>query len=67
MQFEVVNLGSDITPQNINLGKNCPPEERQVIHQVIQRIKDIFTWTYEDLKTYDTNIHTTYHSHETPN
>jgi hypothetical protein len=28
MQFEVVNLGSDIAPQNVNLGKNCSPEER---------------------------------------
>jgi hypothetical protein len=26
MQFEVVNMGTNTTPQNINLGKNCSPK-----------------------------------------
>jgi hypothetical protein len=39
MQFEVVNLGTSTTPQNINLGKNCSPDERQILHQVIQGIQ----------------------------
>jgi hypothetical protein len=28
MQFEVVSLGMNTIPQNINLGKNCCPEEK---------------------------------------
>jgi hypothetical protein len=37
MQFEVVNLGTNTTPQNINLGKNCSPEEKQILHKIIPR------------------------------
>jgi hypothetical protein len=29
MHFEVVKLGRSATPQNINMGKNCSPNERQ--------------------------------------
>jgi hypothetical protein len=56
MQFEVINLGSDNTPQNINLGKKCSLEERQAFIKLFKEYKDIFTWTYDDLKTYNTKI-----------
>jgi ribonuclease HI len=56
LQFETVNLGSEFSPQNVNLGKNCSPEERQAYIKLFKEYKDIFTWMYEDLKTYDTNI-----------
>jgi hypothetical protein len=56
MQFEVINLGTNNTPQNINLGKNCSSEERQAFIKLFKEYKDIFSWTYDDLKTYDTNI-----------
>jgi hypothetical protein len=56
MQFEVVNLGTSTTPQNINLGKNCSPEEKQSYIKLFKEYKGIFTWTYEYLKTYDTKI-----------
>jgi hypothetical protein len=56
IQFEIVNLGSEFSPQNVNLGKNCSPEERKAYIKLFKEYKDIFAWTYEDLKTYDTNI-----------
>jgi hypothetical protein len=56
MQFEVINMGSDNTPHNINLGKKCSPEERQAFIKLFKEYKDIFSWTYDDLKTYDTKI-----------
>jgi hypothetical protein len=56
MQFEVINLGSEKIPQTINLGKKCSPEERQAFIKLFKEYKDIFSWTYDDLKTYDTNI-----------
>jgi hypothetical protein len=56
MQFEVVNLGTNTMPQNINLGKNCSPEEKQSYIKLFKEYKDIFSWTYEDLKMYDTKI-----------
>jgi hypothetical protein len=42
MQFEVVNLGTSTTPQNINLGKNCSPDERQYYIKLFKEYKDIF-------------------------
>jgi hypothetical protein len=43
-------------PQNINLGKNCSPEEKQSYIKLFKEYKDVFSWTYEDLKMYDTRI-----------
>jgi hypothetical protein len=56
MQFEVINLGTNNTPQNINLERIVPLEERQAFIKLFKEYKDIFSWTYDDLKTYDTNI-----------
>ena len=56
MQHELVNLGSEAEPKYVNLGKCCSPGERFKFIQFFQQYKDIFTWTYEDLKTYDTHI-----------
>jgi hypothetical protein len=43
-------------PQNINLGKNFSLSERQAFIKLFNKYKDIFAWTYDDLKSYDTNI-----------
>jgi hypothetical protein len=56
MQYETIKLGSNISPQNVNLGKNCSLEERHAYIKLFKEYKDIFTWTYEYLKKYDTNI-----------
>ena len=54
--YEAMNLGTKQNPQNINLGKNCKHVERSVFMKLFKEFKDVFTWTYEDLKTYDTKI-----------
>jgi hypothetical protein len=56
MQYEVINLGTDQNPQNINLGINCSPSERNAFIKLFKEYKDIFAWTYDDLKVYDTKI-----------
>jgi len=56
MQFEVINLGTNTIPKNVNLGKNFSPPERQYFIKLFKEYKDIFAWTYDDLNTYDTNI-----------
>ena len=56
MQYELVNLGSKAKPKYVNLGKFCSPGERCKFIQLFQQYKDIFAWTYEDMKTYDTCI-----------
>ena len=40
----------------MNLGKFCSPAERDKFISLFKQYKDVFAWTYEDLKTYDTSI-----------
>ena len=54
--YEVVNLGTEHNPKNINLGKNYTHAERTTFIKMFREFKDIFAWTYEDLKTYDAKI-----------
>ena len=54
--YEFVNLGIEQEPKNINLGKNCTSAEKAAFMKLFKEYKDIFAWTYEDLKTYDTKI-----------
>ena len=54
--YEVVNLITEHNPKNINLGKNYTHAEREAFMKLFREFKDVFTWTYGDLLTYDTNI-----------
>ena len=54
--YEAVNLGTEQDPKNINLAKNCTSTEKATFMKLFREYKDIFTWTYEDLKMYDTKI-----------
>ena len=56
LQFELINLGIEIEPKYVNLGKCCFPGEINKFISLFKQYKDVFSWTYEDLKTYDTNI-----------
>jgi hypothetical protein len=54
--YDAINLGTEHDPKNINLENNCTSVERAAFMKLFREYKDIFTWTYEDLKTYDTKI-----------
>jgi hypothetical protein len=54
--YEAVNLGTEQDPKNINLGKNCTFAEKAAFVKLFREYKDIFAWTYQDLKTYDMKI-----------
>ena len=56
MQYELINLGTEAEPKYVNLGKCCLLGETSWLINLFQQYKDIFAWTYEDLKTYDTHI-----------
>ena len=51
MQYELINLGTEAEPKYVNLGKWCSLGERSRFISLFQQYKDIFTWTYEYLKT----------------
>ena len=54
--YSSINLGTETEPKYMSLGKCCPPDERNKFINLFKRYKDVFAWTYEDLKTYYTNI-----------
>ena len=56
LQFKLINLGTKMKPKYVNLGKCCSPAKRDMFIVLFKRYKDVFSWMYEDLKTYDTNI-----------
>ena len=56
LHFELINLGTEVEPKYVNLGKCCSPSERSKFISLFRQYKDVFAWTYEDLKTYDTKI-----------
>ena len=56
LQFELINLRTDVEPRYVNLGKCCSQGERIKFISLFKKYKDVFSWTYKELKTYDTNI-----------
>ena len=56
MQYDIVNLGTENNPQCVNLGSTCTPQEKTAFIKLFNEFKDIFAWTYDDLKTFDPNI-----------
>ena len=40
----------------IKLYKNLPPHIKQKYIEIFKEFKDVFSWGYEDLKSYDTSI-----------
>jgi len=54
--YETVNLGTQDNPQNINLGKGCSKQEKSSFIKLFKEFKDIFSWTYGNLKKFDPNI-----------
>jgi hypothetical protein len=56
LTYEKVNLGTSENPQCINLGLGCSKQEKVSFVKLFKEFKDVFAWTYEDLKTFDPNI-----------
>jgi len=53
---EECNIGSDEDPKLIKLSKSLPPNEKVKYIELLKEFQDVFAWSYEDLKSYDTNI-----------
>jgi hypothetical protein len=56
LSYETVNLGTRDNSQNINLGKGCSEQERFSFIKLFKEFKDVFSWTYDDMKIFDPNI-----------
>jgi len=56
LNYELVNIGTNAKPQNINLGLGLAPEEKLSYIHLLKQYKSVFAWNYDELKTYDTSI-----------
>ena len=53
---ETINIRTPKNPKNVNLNKTISKEERKAYPKLFKQYQDVFTWSYRDLKTYDTWI-----------
>ena len=53
---EECNIGSEKNPKIIKLSKSHTIAEKQKYIALFKEFSDVFSWSYEDLKTYDTEI-----------
>ena len=52
-----VNIGLDKSPRNIKLqGKGCMHEKKRKLESFGRECKDVFAWSYDELKTYDPKV-----------
>jgi len=54
--IEDCNLGTKKEPKIIKLSKSIRVAEKQKYISLFKEFSDVFSWRYEDLKTYDTKI-----------
>ena len=56
VEVEECNIGSEHKPKMIKLSKTLPAHIKLKYIELFKEFSDIFTWSYEDLKSYDTEI-----------
>jgi hypothetical protein len=50
------NIGTEGNPKFVKLSSNLSKEQRVEYAELLKEFTDVFAWTYEDLRTYDTSI-----------
>jgi hypothetical protein len=50
------NIGSQEEPRFVKLSSSLTSEQRAEYTELLREFTDVFEWTYEDLKTYDTSV-----------
>lgn len=56
MMHELINLRIEQDSKFVNLGTCFTQQEWQAFVHLFKQYRDVFAWTYDDLKTYDTQI-----------
>jgi len=50
------NVGTQKDPKYIKLSRSLSEEQREEYTKLLKEFSDVFSWIYEDLRTYDTRI-----------
>ena len=54
--IEDQNIGTKENPKIVKLSKKLPEKEKEEYVKLMKKYTDVFAWSYEDLKEYDTSI-----------
>ena len=52
-ELEEINVGTTDDPRTISITKNLPPTTRTAMITLLGEYRDVFTWSYEDMKGLD--------------
>jgi hypothetical protein len=48
-----VNIG---TPRMVKMNRACSPSDQKKIVKLVPEFRDVFAWSYDDLKAYHTDV-----------
>ena len=51
-EYDKINVRSGDDPKWISIGKTCSPEEKDKLKSLLTNFKDVFAWSYDDLKNF---------------
>jgi hypothetical protein len=55
-EVEDCDVGTTKEPRIVKLSKYLPPEIKNKYTDLLRRYKDVFAWSYDELRTYDTFV-----------
>ena len=55
-EVEDCNIGTKENPKMVKISKYLPPEIKRKQVELINQYKDVFSWSYDELRTYDTTV-----------
>jgi hypothetical protein len=55
-EVEDCDIGTKEEPKIVKLSKYLPAQVKSKYVELLKQYKDVFAWSYDDLKTYDTSV-----------
>ena len=55
-RVEECNIGTMEKPKIVKLSESLPPDQKPKYVDLFKEFQDVFAWSYEDLKSYDTSV-----------
>jgi hypothetical protein len=51
-----LNIGTPNFPNNVKIGAQCSDEEKMKFTDLLHEFQDVFAWSYEDLRGFDSSL-----------
>ena len=55
-EVEDCDIGTKENSKLVKISKYLPPEMKSKYVELLKQYKDVFAWSYDELKTYDTTV-----------